>query len=213
MAQLTYGVSVAGAGETITKTVVRTGDHLGTYDVSIPAAEQGNLSTRSTDTTGTITMDSGSHSISTSDVIDIFWEESGVKGRRYGVTAGTVSGADIPISGGTGDVLPSAAEVVTVDEQVTINTQIDGDNIKLIAVEADNPDASSGYQAHIDMQDSGSSTIEAITLTANQPRVYDIDGGDTNVFTGNLIDSSKASNGDPNQAITLRIISLEDSTP
>jgi len=63
------------------------------------------------------------------------------------------------------------------------------------------------------MQDTGSASIEAIDLTANVPQVYDIDGGATNVFTGNPITKSYAANGSATEAMTLKILSLEDSTP
>jgi hypothetical protein len=209
MPTASYGVSLSVGGVSLQKSVNRTGDHPNSYEVSLPAAEGGNLSTRTNDTDGDITMDDGGHSITTGATIDIFW--SG--GRRYGVTVGTVSGTTVPISGGTGDVLPSASTLLTVDEQVVINTVIDGDNVHIIGMVIEHPDPNSTGKGHVDMQDVGTATIEAVDLSANVPVVWDIDGGASNVFTGNVIEKTYASNGSSSDAVTLKILSLEDSTP
>lgn len=210
MAQASYGVSLQIGSLSINKSVTRTGDHENNYSVSLPAAETGVLTTRTSDSVGTITMDDAGHTIQTADVIDLFWTGGGV---RYGVTVGTVSGTSVPITGGSGDVLPASSTALAVDEQVVVNTVIDGDNIQIIGLMLENPDATSTALGHVDMQDSGPATIEEIDLTSNVPRVYDIVGGDTNVFTGNVIQTTKASNGDSANACTLKIMSLEDSTP
>jgi hypothetical protein len=53
------------------------------------------------------------HNITTSQLVAVFWTDSdGVAWRRYGITAGTVSGNVIPVdSGGNGDVLPTSGTV------------------------------------------------------------------------------------------------------
>lgn len=209
MPTATYGASLSVGGVSINKSIIRTADHPNTYEVSLPAAEAGTLSTRTSDTVGTITMSSGGHTIQTADTIDIFW--SG--GVRYGVTVGTVSGTSVPFSLGAGDNLPAQSTAVTVDEQVTVNTQIDGDAIAIIGIVMENPDSAATSNGHIDMRDAGGATIEEIDLTANVPQIWDITGGAANVFTGNAITNTKAGNGDATNAMTLKILSLEDSTP
>lgn len=209
MPNATYGVSLTVGGSNIQKTVTRTADHPNPYEVSIPAAEAGSLTTRTSDTAGTITMDDAGHSIQTGDVIDIYW--SG--GVAYGATVGTVSGTSVPFTGASGDALPAASTAVTVDEQIIINTQIDGDTVKILGLVVEFPTSSSTDKAHVDMQDSGNATIEEIDLTANTPVVHDIEGGATNVFTGNPITHSHVSQGGTTEACTLKILSLEDSTP
>lgn len=209
MPTATYGVSLSIGGSNIQKSVQRTADHPNPYEVSLPVAEAGSLTTRSTDTAGTITMDSGGHGITDAEVIDIYWDG----GVAYGATVGTVSGTSVPFTGASGDVLPSASTAVTVAEQVIINTTIDGDTVSIIGIVAEFPTSSSSDQAHVDFQDSGDATIEEIDLTANVPVVHDIDGGATNVFTGNPITHVHASQGGVTEACTLKVLSLEDSTP
>ena len=208
MATVTYNVSLSGSGVSIANPVTRTGDSLKVWEVSLPVAEAGSLTTRASDTAGTITMTDGGHGIATGEVVDIYW--SG--GVAYGATVGTVSGTSVPFTGASGDVLPIATTAVTVAEQVSINSTIDGDNIVIIGFELSLTSGSTD-KAHLDMQDSGAATIEEIDLTANTPVVHDITGGATNVFTGNVITTTLASQGGTTAAATLKIVSLEDSTP
>ncbi|MBK9128182.1 MAG: hypothetical protein IPM13_10320 [Phycisphaerales bacterium] len=66
--------------------------------------KRGTLTTRTSDTAGTLTMESG-HGIATGNTIHVYWDG----GKRIGVTVGTVSGTSVPISGGSGDNLPDAS--------------------------------------------------------------------------------------------------------
>ena len=118
------------------------------------------------------------------------------------------------LDGGAGVDFPASATTgVVVTKQVALNTAIDGDAILIIGIVAEASSPSSVALAHIDMQDVGLATIEEMTLTANVPKVWDITGGASNVFTGNPITSTKASNGSSTEVLTLKIVSLEDSTP
>lgn len=208
----TYSISVQIGGVAIQKGLVRTADHPNPYEVELPAAAAGDLTTRTDDETGTLTMDDAGHGISTSDVIDLYWEG----GARYGITVGTVSGTSVPIGAddsGSGDVLPADGTPITAMTQQIINTQIDGDEVVLLAISAEYADDSSTESARLDFQDSGDSSIEEVELSANVPRVWDIEGGDTNVFTGNPITHCHATHSDAANVCTLKILSLDDSTP
>jgi len=141
-------------------------------------------------------------------VVDVYW----AGGVQYGCTVGTVVGSDVPISGGSGDVLPIATTALTVCEQVTAKMAIDGDNIQMIGVESFDSDASSITDAaHIQFRDSASAEIAEIDLVANAMQIWDIAGGDSNIFTGNDIATAKLSNGGTT-AKTIKVLSLEDST-
>src|SRR5678815_5092823 len=72
----------------------------------LAAAKVGQLTTRTDNDTGTLTMVAG-HGITTGARLDIFWEEAGVKGARYGVTVGTVATNSVPFDLGAGDNLPT----------------------------------------------------------------------------------------------------------
>ena len=209
MATGTYTIQVQVGSVTINKTLTRTGDGELAVDPSLPVAQAGTLSTRTDDDTGTITMDSGGHTIATGNTVDVYWNG----GVQYGVTVGTVSGTSVPIDAGSGDNLPTQDTAVTVVAQTSVTCSIDGDNAKIVAVYLEPSSSTDTTAAHVDMQDSGGNTIEEIDLVAGVPRVYDITGGDTNVFTGNPITSVKASQAGTDVARTLKIVTVYDATP
>lgn len=75
------------------------------------------LTTRTSDSVGTITAPSG-HGVTTGATIDVYWaldftsyQTSNI---RYGMTVGAVSGTSIPVSGGTGAVLPASSAPIFV---------------------------------------------------------------------------------------------------
>ncbi len=78
-------------------------------DPSLAAAKTGTLTTRTSDTAGTLTMSSG-HGITDGQVIDIYWST----GQVTSATVGTVATNSVPFTGATGPVLPAAATAVTV---------------------------------------------------------------------------------------------------
>jgi len=95
-------------GETITFSNTVTGYAAVTRDEPYGAAKTGTLTTRSSGTAGTLTMESG-HGITTSAKIDIYWDG----GVAYKATVGTVSGTSVPFTLANGDALPAAATAVT----------------------------------------------------------------------------------------------------
>lgn len=103
-----YTVTTAVAGVPYAKRVAVTSTSVERATPSVAAAKAGSLTTRTDNTSGTLTMDAG-HGFTTSAVIDLFW----AGGSRRNVTVGTVSGNSVPVSGGSGDNLPLAATAVT----------------------------------------------------------------------------------------------------
>ena len=89
------GVSVSGVKN-------RSADSAVGYDLEVPRAHNGTLSTRTNNTEGTITL-SGGHPVTTAMVVDLYW----TGGTRRAVVVGTVSGTSVPISGGSADTQPS----------------------------------------------------------------------------------------------------------
>lgn len=100
-------------------------------EVSVAAAKTGNLTTRTNDTDGELTM-AASHGITTGARIAIFWTVGGVPGCRRGVTVGTVATNAVPISGGTGDNLPVDESAITACVEVEEAISIDGDNFNCL---------------------------------------------------------------------------------
>lgn len=202
----TSTITVTGSvgGITIQGTVSRTAEGQISQEVSLPAADAGMLTARVSDSEGTLTMDDAGHGISTGDIVDVYWEG----GVRYGMTVGTVSGTSVPIGGvggpGAGDPLPAQDTPVTADVQVVVNTDFDGDDLEII-------DVMSTRRGHIDFQDSGSASLHATELKANEPWWWISDTGITNPLSGNPVDKAVVSNGDSQNAATLKIGVLYDS--
>jgi len=186
------GLSIAG-------TVSRSGDGQLGFEIALPAGESFYMGTRTDDNTGVFTL--AGHSLSNGDVVDVFW--SG--GMRYGMTA-IVSGDDVTLDGGTGDVLPVQGTTCVLAEQVEVNADFDGDDVQAIVVGCD-------QRASLDFQDSGDASLQHVELeTANEPWSWFADQGVANPLTGNATDAIHCSNGSTTAA-TLKIGVVYDSTP
>jgi hypothetical protein len=210
MPQATYSPSLSVGGVSIQKSVVRTGDHPNPYEVTLPVAKA-LTSWVKTDANTAAGNLAGGHGYSTGK-FDVYWT-SGSGGRRYNVD-GTVTVNALALDGGTGDDFPASADTtVVVTPQTTINTAIDGDNIQIIGIAAELADQNATSKLHITFRDVGAAAIADVDLVANYPVVYDIAAGVTNPFTGNPITVAYASNGNTTYTATLKICSLEDSTP
>ena len=105
---VTFSVGTSVLGTNYVRQSSVTGNSAERTTPSVAAAKTGTLTTRTNDSAGTLTMSSG-HGFTTGVVIDLFW--SG--GSRRNVTVGTVSTNSVPISSGSGDVLPAAATAIT----------------------------------------------------------------------------------------------------
>jgi hypothetical protein len=121
----------------------------------------------------------------------------------------------VQIDSGIGDNLPIATTAVTVVPQTSINVAIDGDNAKLIVIMMETADKSIRTAAHVKFIDGAADEIAEIDLLANVPRVFDIEGGDANPFTGDPITAVKASQGNAtaDAGYTLKIVGVQDATP
>lgn len=199
-------INMSAGGVTITGSKSRTADSGVGYDLAIPPAKEGVLTTRTSDTAGTITL-GADHGITTADTVDLYW--SG--GLRYGVTVGTVSGTSVPFSGGAGDDLPAEDDPITVGPVVSANVEIDGTNIIILGMQAVAPAAFTAHRAHIDFEDEAASEVQVL-LTTNEPKLIDVQGGDSNPFVGEAIAVANISTSYPG-GLQLRLAALIDSTP
>lgn len=76
------------------------------FSITLAAAKAGSLTTRGSNTAGSITGPNG-HGVTDGQRLDLTWiNADGTIGRRYGCLVGTVASLVIPISGGAGDNLP-----------------------------------------------------------------------------------------------------------
>lgn len=206
----TYSISVQGGGISVQQSVTRSGDLTVAAQVTLPAGKSGTLTTRTDDNTGQLTVASG-HGITASDTVDVYW--SG--GRRYGVDVTATASTTIDIDLGSGDNLPAQSTAVVVVKQVAANVMIDGDNAKLVVVNFAVPGTSTA-KSRVTFFDAvaggGSAVGSGLDLTANEPSVTDVTGGDSNGYTGNVILSFVASNGGTAEG-TLQVLAEVDATP
>ena len=101
----------------------------------VAVAQAGVLTTRSTDSTGTLTMSSAGHGITTGMRFDLYW----TGGRCYGCIAGTVSGTSVPIASVVGgSVFPIATTAITAGIITTVIFDIVGNNMTALAIVAGN---------------------------------------------------------------------------
>ena len=158
---------------------------------AVAAAKTGSLTTRTDDNTGVATLSTG-HGILTNDVVDVYW--SG--GIRFGMVA-TVSGNAVSLEGGAGDNLPAQDTACTVVKETAIEVNFDGDTLEIIGIFYRNT-SDTGAKAHLDLQDAGDASIEEVDIVHEKAngglnRIWDIENGDTNVFSGNRITHGAAS--------------------
>lgn len=186
------------AGVSISSTITRTGEGAVSQEVTLAAGEAGSLTTRTSDSAGTITMDAATV-IETADEVDVFW----ASGKRYGVTVGTVSGTTVPISGGAGDNLPVQDTALTISVRTSINMDFDGDQVKQMVI-------SSSGRASTEFLTSGSVSIKAVETPAGEFWLFADGQGETNPFASNVCDTVSAGNGSTS-ANVLKITAILDT--
>ncbi len=123
---ISKSTSVGGKSFTESTTISTNGGIV--VERSIPKAQTGVLTTRTSDTAGSITMDDSGHTVGTGDTLDIYWTD----GQARQATVGTVAGTTVPFTLATGDALPTATTALAVSVPTVVDTDVDGDNVKLI---------------------------------------------------------------------------------
>lgn len=108
MASMVIGRSASSLGRTLSFARTATADGAIVKDPTLAAAKTGTLSTRTSDTAGTLTM-AGGHGIVDGDIIDIYWAD----GQATAALVGTVATNSVPFTLATGDVLPIATTAIT----------------------------------------------------------------------------------------------------
>lgn len=198
MPTASVSVQVAGAGLRINTQLVRSATGQIGHEVPLPAAQAGTLSTRTNDSSGTLTL-AGGHTIATSDTVAIGW----AGGRRYNVTVGTVSGTSAPFSGGAGDDLPAEDAEITVTPMVAVDTDWDGDRTVLLAVAA-------AQRVHAHFATDAPAVIAARDLAAGEPWLWATGMGLANPLDSTVVDACLLANL-TTSATTATVIAVYDS--
>jgi hypothetical protein len=102
-------------------------------EIEVPAAKAGNLTTRTDNDTGELTM-GAAHGIATGNRLDLYWTEGGVLKHRRGMTVGTVAGNAVPIDGGAGDNLPPDESAIIAAVPVSQDVVVVGNNVVAFAL-------------------------------------------------------------------------------
>ena len=192
-------ISVGIGGISLKGLIQRSAAGVINQEISLAAAKSGTLSTRTSDTAGTLTLASG-HGITDGQEIDIYW--SG--GRAYKATVGTVSGTSVPFTGASGDVLPTATTAVTAQVRTVIDTDFDGDLLSLLTA----------YCPQIGLLqffDSGDSLLLTIDMAAGEPYFWASSNGFTNPLAGDTVAYAEISQSSTS-AVTAKLAALYAST-
>lgn len=201
-ASLTENISIAGVSFNRSKTF--TADLAQGMNESVPAAQAGDLTTRTSDTAGTLTMDSASHGITNGARLDIYW--SG--GSCRGATVGTVAGTAVPFTGATGDVLPAQDEPITAMVPVEVEFNFTGNNAVIAAAQ---PNGNLGQCTFV-WATSGDAEVAAQILDATNTESWNWNNasGATNPFAGSTIAKIFISHSVDTAAVFLKAGVLKD---
>jgi len=208
MATLQYGLSVNGAGVTIQNTIARTGDGFIAVEPTVNAAKALGTWVKGVgagDATATLTT---GHGWSTG-VGDVYW----TGGRRYDVTV-TIAADAVTLEAGTGDTYPANGNTtVVLAMHQQINQIIDGDLLEFLAICFESTTSNSTARGHVHAEDAANDVIADLDFDANEPRVWDIDAGQTNTFTGDVITLLFITMDSTTEVVKCKVVGVQDVTP
>jgi hypothetical protein len=212
MAFGTYSLNVNIGGIVAGQQITREGNHPNPYEVQLPLAVAGEF--KDVDNNAANVELPADHGLDDgAGTFDVYWTDNGAK-LRY-VVDGDVDAANnvMELANGSGDgPYPANNTACQVSAVTEINTSIDGDESKLMSIAIMDPtNPSTKPLGHVQFVDVGGAEIAEVDLRANEPRVWDLEGGDNNEFTGNVIRKAYASANSTAQAQGLKILSLEDA--
>ncbi|MBN2445637.1 MAG: hypothetical protein JXO22_02855 [Phycisphaerae bacterium] len=168
------------------------------HSVTLAASQAGTLTTRTSDTEGTLTL-GADHGIETADVIDLYWDG----GRRYGVVVGTVAGTSVPISGGAGDVLPAQDTACVAAPRTELDTDFNADLASVMA-------AMIADRGRVEFHDSGGLEL-GIDMAASEMWLW-IDGSTAaNPLAGDTVDKVYISHASSTATAVAKVGVLYDS--
>ncbi len=199
MSTATLAIVMQIGAASINQAIQEIGDHPNNYEgIPLLAGKAASAWVKTDANTAACNLTAG-HGY-TSGKADVYFDG----GRRYDVDM-TVTVNALALDGGFGDDFPDSADTsVIVCKVQQINTAIDGDNVKMLGINATKR-GSVYFKA-------GAGAIKQIDLLANSPYTYYASTGDDSPLTGNPVTVCYASNGTAVDGV-LDILCLEDSTP
>lgn len=181
-------ISFSIAGITSTATVIREEEAVELHGLLLPAGKSGELTTRTDDNTGVLTVESG-HGITTADVVTVFW--SG--GYRAGMEVTATTATTISIDLGAGSILPIATTDVVVSVEVESAMLLTGDDIQVIYFNCAN-------RVVVDVRDDAAASILYRDIASRESWSWIVDTGVTNPFATEDIGQLRSANGGTTEA-------------
>jgi hypothetical protein len=208
MATLSVGMRVSGAGVDIDRQLTRTGDGFIAIEPTVNTAKAlGGWVKGVGDGDATATLTAG-HLWSTG-VGDVYW----TGGRRYDVTV-TIATDAVTLEAGTGDVYPATANAtVKLAMHQQVNQIIDGDLLEFLAICFESTTAGSTARGHVHAEDAAADVIADLDFDANEPRFWDVDSGQTNSFTGDVIAALYITMDSTTESVKCKVVGIQDVTP
>jgi hypothetical protein len=164
------------------------------------AAKVGQLTTRTDNNTGTLTMASG-HGITTGARLDLYWDG----GKRRGITVGTVSTNSVPFDLGSGDDLPANSTAITAMVPQSEAFVVTGDDVSALAVYSD-------QAGQFVFCEADNTEVEAIAAGGSaggeQSYVWTADRNATNPLAGGAVTKVFFSHGSSSAAAVMRAVAL-----
>ncbi len=204
-ATITRNVTIAGMS--LQSSINRTEEGLISHEVTLAAGISGAI------TAGQIGVDglAGGHGIVGTDIIDIHWDDptTGLHKVRYGATVDTANANDVEFDDNPseeGDALPAEDTAVVIAVQQVIDTDMDFNNAKLVAVHCT-------QQAHCAFTNDDPATQKGLKIAADTTWIWNEGEGIDNPFVAaadDVMDEINATNGSTTAA-TLKIGILYDS--
>jgi hypothetical protein len=179
-------------GVSYPETFAASGTNIERLSPSVAAAKTGQLTTRTSDTVGTLTMQS-SHGITTGARLVVFWS-----GGSRRVVVGTVSVNSVPFTGGAGDNLPDNLTSITAMVAVVGGTSFPSADMVGLAVKGP-------VACWFGFVDSAASLIEEYFVDAGKGSSWNDESGATNPLTTAVdpIEEVQFAHGDSTGAKTL----------
>lgn len=129
----TVGKSVTVGGFIMSGTSVLSDNIATSVAPSVIVAQPATLTTRASNTGGTLTMTNSLHGITTGQRIDLYWG-TGPTQFAYAALVGTVSGTTVPFTLAAGNSLPIATTAITVGIATAASLVVTGNNLTLLAM-------------------------------------------------------------------------------
>lgn len=201
MASVVTARTAQAGGKTFTNGATTEVDGTVLRDPALAVAKVGTLSTRTSDTAGTLTMASG-HGITDAARIDIYWAD----GQCTSALVGTVATNSVPFTLATGDVLPIATTAITAMVQHVENFAVTLADLQNLCVGAANAACSATFR-------DGSTVVGVVRVRPASPTnkhyIWDVGDGSDAALTDDCL-TVGITHGDSVSSRTVNVVAMVD---